>query len=123
MGRNPYTIIMSRYVTILESEFDNLFTPEKNWKKDIMNNREIVYSKPLLTRPHILVKVYSSIRKDDGISRGVGQDAIRVCAINTKTDRGVRKTKRINRVPGWDIRLKDRVIEVWSDLVNEKLNK
>lgn len=106
------------YIAILESDFDAIFTPEKNWKKDVMSNQEIVYSKPLLTKPHLLVKVYSSIRKANGVSRGVGQDAIRVCAINTKTDRGVRKTKRINRVPGWDVRLKERVTEVWTDLVN-----
>lgn len=108
----------ARYVTITEAEFDLIFKAEKDWKKEYSGNAmEVVYTKRLLTKPNILVKVYSSIHKDNGLSRGVGQDAIRVCAVNTNTDRGVMKTRRINRVPGWDMRLVDRVTEVWSHLV------
>lgn len=108
----------ARYVTILEREFDVIFTPDKNWVKDYSGNaEEIVYSKALKTKPDILIKVYSSIQKNSSISRGVGQDAIRVCAINTKTKKGVRKSRRINRVPGWNIRLVERVTEMWKDLV------
>ncbi len=109
----------ARYVTILESEFDNIFKPEKNWVKEYSGNaQEVIYTKRLLTKPDILVKVYSSIHKNNGLSRGVGQDAIRICAVNTKTDRGVMKTRRINRVPGWENRVVERVTEVWNHLLN-----
>lgn len=107
----------ARYVEIQESEFDAIFQSEKNWKKTFSGNaREIVYEKALLSKPHILIKVYSSIHQSNGISRGCGQDAIRVCAINTNTGRGVRKSNRINRVPGWQERLTKRVVDIWEEL-------
>jgi hypothetical protein len=108
----------ARYVTITEAEFDCIFKPERNWAKEYSGNaNEVVYTKRLLTKPDILVKIYSSIHKNNGLSRGVGQDAIRICAVNTKTDRGVMKTRRINRVPGWEVRVVERVTEVWNHLV------
>jgi hypothetical protein len=106
------------YITILESEFDKIFLPEKNWVKEFSGHAmEVVYVKRLLTKPNVVVKVYSSIHKNDGISRACGKDAIRVCAVNTKTDRGVIKSNRINRVPGWELRLKNKVTDVWNQVL------
>ena len=107
----------SKYCTILESEFDAIFKPEKGWKKDVSGMaQEFVYLKTLQTKPWLTIKVYSSIHKDDGISRKCGKDAIRVCAINTMTNRGVIKSRRINRVPKWENRLMERVMEIWNQL-------
>jgi hypothetical protein len=107
------------YVTILETEFDNIFRPERNWEKEYSGNaNEIVYTKRFKKKPNVVIKVYSSIHKDNGISRGCGQDAIRVCAVNTVTDRGVRKSSRINRVPGWETRLTKKVTDMWNDILN-----
>lgn len=106
------------YVTILESEFDAIFLPERNWVKEYSGHaKEIIYTKRFITKPNVIVKVYSSIHKNDGVSRGCGKDAIRVCAVNTKTDRGVVKSNRINRVPGWDVRLKAKVTDVWNTVL------
>lgn len=106
------------YVTILESEFDAIFLPERNWVKEYNGHaKEIIYTKRFITKPNVIVKVYSSIHKNDGVSRGCGKDAIRVCAVNTKTDRGVVKSNRINRVPGWDGRLKAKVTDVWNTVL------
>lgn len=108
---------MPTYCTITELEMDAIFKPEKNWVKEYKgHHNEIVYYKNLKSRPNIRVIVYSSLRKNNGVSAGVGQDAIRVCAINTNTNKGVRKTNRINRVPGWEGRLIKRVEDVWNDL-------
>lgn len=109
------------YVTILESEFDNIFQSEKGWVKEVTpTQNEIVYVKSLKTKPHLQFKIYSSIHKGSSLSRPCGKDAIRVCVINTNTNKGVRKSNRINRVPGWDERLKTRVQSIWEELVNEK---
>lgn len=109
----------ARYVTILEAEFDLIFKAEKGWVKDYSGQaEEVIYTKRLKTKPDIIVKVYSSIHKNNGLSRGVGQDAIRICAVNTKTDRGVMKTRRINRVPDWETRVVIRVTEVWNNLLS-----
>ncbi len=106
------------YVTILESEFDAIFRPERNWVKEYSGHaKEIIYTKRFISKPDVIVKVYSSIHKNDGISRGCGKDAIRVCAVNTKTDRGVVKSNRINRVPGWEDRLKKKVTQVWDTVL------
>lgn len=107
------------YVTILESEFDNIFKPEKRWEKEYSGHtNEIVYVKRFIKRPNVVVKVYSSIHKKDGVSRGCGTDAIRVCAVNTVTNRGVIKSNRINRVPGWETRLKKKVTDVWNAVLD-----
>lgn len=106
------------YCTILEGEFDAIFKPEKNWNKELSGYaQEIVYTKSLKSRPWVLIKVYSSIHKNSGVSRGVGQDSIKICAINSKTNKGILKTKRIHRTPGWQERVIARVLEVWAKLL------
>lgn len=106
------------YVTILEGEFDAIFRPERNWVKEYNGSaKEIIYTKRFISKPDVIVKVYSSIHKNDGVSRGCGKDAIRVVAVNTKTNRGVVKSNRINRVPGWEDRLKKKVTQVWDTVL------
>lgn len=108
------------YCLITELEMDTIFNPEKNWVKEYSGfHKEVVYSKIPKSKPWLQIRVYSSINKNNGISAGVGKDALRVCVINIKTDKGVIKTKRINRVPGWDGRLINRVTDVWNELMNK----
>jgi hypothetical protein len=110
----------AQYCLITELEMDAIFKPEKNWVKEYSGYyKEVVYSKIPKSKPWLQIRVYSSINKNNGISAGVGNDSIKVCAISLKTDKGVIKTKRINRVPGWDGRLINRVTEVWNDLMNK----
>ena len=110
----------SLYCTITELEMDAIFKPEKNWVKEYSGfHKEVVYSKLTKNKPWLQIRVYSSINKNNGISAGVGKDALRVCVINIKTDKGVIKTKRINRVPGWNDRLVARVNEVWNNLMTK----
>lgn len=102
-----------RYIIILEAEMDNVLQSEKGWTKETSGHaKEIVYVFNLKTRPDFQVRIYSSVHMDSSLSRGVGQDAIRVCAINTRTQKGLAKSTRVNRVPGWETRVKERVIEV-----------
>ena len=96
------------YVTITELEFDNLLKPSKGWTKD-KSGKEIVYSYVTKKNTDITIKVYSSV--SNGVSRKVGKDAIRICAINTKTKKGIIKTGRINRIAGWTERLKEKVMD------------
>jgi hypothetical protein len=103
------------YVTVTELEFDSVFPANKNWRKEESGGtKEIVYLKNLRNNPDICVKVYSSIKKDNGIGRGCGKDAIRVCAVNTRLNRGLIKSSRVYRVAGWQDRVRARVLEVWN---------
>lgn len=67
-------------------------------------------------KTHLMVKIYTSIfgAPGQGISRGVGQDSIRVALVDTKTDKGVGKTAYTQRTPGWEGRLIDKVRELFA---------
>lgn len=97
------------YVIITELEMDALFKAEKSWVKSLEGG-EYVYSYATKKNPDIVVKVFSSVTPN-GVSRKCGGDAVRVCAVNTVTNRGIIKTGRVNRTAGWDTRVKDKVME------------
>jgi len=104
-----------RYCIITELEMDALLKHDKGWVKSVKGN-EYVYGYKTKKNPNITVYVYSSI-SPNGISRGCGSDAIRVCAVNTVTNKGIIKSKRINRVPGWDVRLQAKVMDVIKQIL------
>lgn len=99
----------SQYVTITELEMDALFKADKGWSK-VLEGGEYVYRYTTLKNPDIVVKVFSSVTPD-GVARKCGGDAIRICAVNTKTNRGVIKNGRVNRTSGWDDRVKTKVVD------------
>ena len=109
---------MSKSFTLVhENEFDKLLKEEKGWKKEATPfTKELVYICHLPWNKDVVIKIYSSVKQNDSLGRGCGQDAIRVCAVNLRTEKGLRKSKRVNRVPGWQERLKERVVEIWKDL-------
>lgn len=97
------------YVIVTELEMDTLLASDKGWVKTIEGG-EYVYNYTTKKNPDINVKVFSSVAQN-GMGRKCGGDAIRICAVNTKTNRGVIKTGRVNRTPGWDERVKAKVLE------------
>lgn len=102
------------YVDVTELEFDSLLKSEKGWTKEVQGS-EWVYVYRSVKKPDIIVKVFSSVTKK-GIGRKRGGDAIRVCAVNTRTNKGVWKCKRVHRVPGWEDRVKERVLETLQNI-------
>jgi len=75
---------------------------------------------PFADRPEMVVRVYSSIAKATGVSRAVGGDAIRVCAVDLKLNRGMISAQRVHRVENWRENLRTRVLEV-RDALGERL--
>ena len=112
MGKN-------RYVKITGEQMASLFKGSKGWTlaKDGYT-KELVYEFKIPSCPHIVVKVYTSIK--DNKSHRKGSDAIRVCAVNTDLNVGWIKSKHIKRVMNWENNLKDRVIEVIKSAKNRK---
>jgi len=104
----------AQYCTITELEMDALLKHDKGWSKTIKGN-EYVYAYQTKKNPNISLFVYSSISLN-GVSKKCGTDAVRICAVNTITNKGILKTKRINRVPGWDVRLKERVMDMLNQI-------
>ena len=109
---------MATYTNVTIEQMREMLRSDKGWKESTgdgsqYNTKEQVFSCPLKRYPFILLRVYTGIV--DGQSRAVGQDAIRVCAVNLKTQRGFVKAKRVHRVEGWRDNLKKRVIQVITD--------
>lgn len=98
------------YCVVTELEFDALLKPDKGWVKEV-KGKEYVYGYRTEKNPNIVVYVYSTIT-NDGLGRKCGGDAIRICAVNTVTQRGIIKSSRVYRTPGWSDRTKAKVLEV-----------
>lgn len=99
-----------RYKNISLQEMRDFLKIEKGWNESVQG-KEVVFSYNLKSFPFIVIKVYSGIKMETGISRGCGQDAIRVCAVNTKTNQGWISTARVYRVEGWMENLHKRVLD------------
>lgn len=104
------------YVIVTELEFDALFQSSKGWRKEV-KGMEYVYSYALKRQPDVSILVYSSVNTT-GLGRKCGGDAIRICSINTKTNKGVRKSVRVYRTQGWEERTKEKVVVMIKDIEN-----
>lgn len=107
----------AHYQNVSIEEMRGLLDSSKGWKESESEGRvkESVFHYNLKRHPHILVKIYTGIKKESGASRSVGKDAIRVCAVNLATDRGWIKAKRVHRTQNWRDNLKGRIIQVISE--------
>lgn len=102
----------AHYTPVSLSEIQGVLKAEKGWSAvDLPKVEEHVFDWTVAPYEAV-VRVYSSVRKDTGVSRSCGKDAIRVCAVDLATDKGLVKTTRIHRTPGWNGRLKERVMQV-----------
>lgn len=66
---------------------------------------ELIYEIPL---NGVSIYIYSSISKS-GLSRGVGEDAIRVALVDRISGKAV-GSKKVYRVPGWSQRMRERIV-------------
>jgi hypothetical protein len=75
---------------------------------------EIVYARAVGNRP-VQLRVYSSVTPGNGVSRDVGEDAIRIALHSTLTDRPVgMRFARVYRTKNALGTLKDRAREAWT---------
>ena len=104
-----------RFTSIQLDDFKSVLKAEKGWTTiEEPNTKEHVFEFPLSSRPHIVVRVCSSIRKNDDNCRSKGADAIRVFAINKIQNRGWISTTRVLRVEGWKNNLTNAVTKTFS---------
>ncbi len=105
---------MATYYPITAAEMREFLRTDKGWREEqsLGREKEIVFSYPIKANPTIQIKVYSGIKIDSQISRGVGDDAIRVSAVDMLNHRGWIKARRVHRVRGWQKNLKERVLQV-----------
>jgi len=101
-----YTVITLNEMNVVMA---NLFFEEATGPS---TTREYVYEKILIENPKIIIKVYSSISKQNGNGRGKGQDAIRICAVNITDRIGWIRTIKVLRVNGWRSNLLNAIYRV-----------
>lgn len=105
-------------VQITLPEFTNFLRAAHGWKPVNLKFRcdEHVFDLPLPEMPTMVVRVYSSISKFNSVSRRVGGDAIRVCAVDLASGRGMIASQRVHRVENWRDNLGARVESVLAEL-------
>jgi len=101
------------YTAISEQEIRSFFhkwneTPRSRFVK------ELAFDFPV--RDGVIIRCFTSVK--DGTSRKVGKDAIRVFAVDTKSDRGFIKAKRVNRTTNWQDNLKKAYAYIFSETKN-----
>jgi hypothetical protein len=102
------------------AQMREVLRPDKGWRDvaqaiDAVHGRgEHILEWGFKKYPGVILRVYTSIDRATGVARDKGNDAIRVCAVNTNTDRGLVKSKRVLRVNNWRANLKHRVWEVMN---------
>jgi len=109
---------MSRYVKFGIEDMRPLFP--SNWEEGVQGRSEIVFDMPL--RDGIIVRVWTSIHTKSELNAKNGDDAIRVCAIDTRTGRGYIAAPKVLRVEGWRKNLGDRIEYVISE-ANKRLQR
>lgn len=80
---------------------------------------EIVYTAPI-QKSQAVVAVFSSITPYK--TRECGEDALRVVLVDSISQRMICGTKRVNRTTGWEIRLKERVIDLAKSVSKYQCN-
>lgn len=103
------------YERITLDQVEKVLHVSKGWMQ-YQAGDEVVFHFYVPSDPRICVKVYSSVRVGTKKARPCGQDAIRVAGVRVNEINGgemigLCKARRINRVSGWEDRLKDRVID------------
>jgi len=110
-----------KYEEIGIEEMREFLAPEKGWVEATLPEvKEHVFQFATKKYPDIIIRVWTSVHVDTGKTRKVGRDAIRVCAVDTVTDKGYVRSTRVNRTPGWKDRVKDRVYEVLCAVYDRK---
>jgi hypothetical protein len=106
-------------VQITLSEMQQFLRAERGWNPAHITFRceeHVLDFVPLDQHPKVVVRVYTSILKHTGVSRQVGGDAIRVCAVDLQSGRGLIASQRVHRVENWRENLRARIEQVISDL-------
>ena len=90
---------MAEYVELTKEEFEDIFKEYSLGYEEYENTRSQEYQYLVETTNHLVkIMVYSSVDKRTNVTRGVGEDAIRLVLWNGQDDRPLSKGKRVFRV-------------------------
>jgi hypothetical protein len=102
---------MRQFVTIsldqMRTAFSKQTTEGKGWVESKAGRNEVVFDFSLA--PACTLRVWTSIRNDNGLSRDRGDDAIRVAAFNPLNGKGLVKASYVQRIETWENNLRARI--------------
>jgi helicase len=110
---------MSNSVTISRKEFENflgVFIVVED-----PTSKEIIYEVKT-EKPKINIRIYSSIEYS-GVTRSIGEDAIRCVLIDLISQKPIDKAKRTHRMSNWKERLKEKIDELKKEAQKVQLCK
>lgn len=88
---------MAEYIELSRQEFEEALSPRPFRVVEDSKCREILYHLET-ERSEVGIRLFSSVDNRTGVTRGVGEDAVRVVLWNNPDDRPISKGKRIYRV-------------------------
>lgn len=104
---------MRQFKTITIEEMRLAFSKKdangKGWEESKVGS-EVVFD--FIAAPNCTIRVWTSIRIDNGMGRDRGQDAIRVAAFNPQNNCGLVKSAIVQRIDSWQANLRIRIREV-----------
>jgi len=107
----------AKYTPITLTEMTDLLVPKGWYDATPSTSREhVLHWRCKRYADNIVLKVYTSIATAHGQGRSKGKDAIRVCAVNLTTDKGLIASKRVHRVENWRENLLARIKSVFMEL-------
>jgi hypothetical protein len=103
-----------RFIAPTLEEWQALCKPEKGWQWTIQGNERIAYNDACCRSRKLRVKVYTTIPRDASLARYCGQDAIRLVLVRvndaSKELGAASPALRVFRVPGWQDRVKSKIL-------------
>lgn len=116
----------TRYVNISIQEMRDFLFGKGGALTEGVQNDEIIFDFKHPRFNHIVIRIFSGIAKSTQTSRGCGQDALRVCAIDfsmPNQPKGFIKSQTAYRTKNWRINLRDRTKNVIEEATNRILNR
>jgi hypothetical protein len=108
---------MSRYVTFGIHDVRSFFLRQGDvWEEGVQGRSEVVFDMTLADG--IIVRVWTSVHTRSDLNAKKGDDAIRVCAVDTRNNRGYIAAARVYRVVNWRDNLTKRIEYVKGEALN-----
>lgn len=106
----------TRFVSIDSSELF-AFLESYGFYKSTGNDREVIYAQSYDSNVNLIVKIYTSVSSGKMAARDLGEDAIRVTAVNAATNKGIYKGARVYRT-GSQAKVHARILERIQEAFN-----
>jgi hypothetical protein len=101
------------HCVITEEQIREVLREDQGWFMPQMSAKELILDNYLTDYPYIVVRVFTSVMKETGLSTNDWTTVPRVFAFDLKSRRGWIKTRKVQRLDGWQNKLLMTCRDVW----------